>query len=147
RLPCVHHQKPQHQRNRRHDLEIDECLDGDAPDTLCLAHACDAVDDGAEDDRRDDHPYEPDEQIAQRTEGLRALRPHVADDAAEQHRKQNLQRKVFVERTPGHSPAAPRMRVASAKSWSTVGCCEIRCCSNEYSIMCSSDSRVAATPN
>src|SRR3981081_1927429 len=44
RRPDVDENKGNDKRQRRDDLEIDQRLDRDATDTLCLAHTGDAVD-------------------------------------------------------------------------------------------------------
>ncbi len=52
--------------DRRHDLEIDERLDPDAPDLLQIARPRDAVHDDAEDDRRHDHRNELEEGVGEK---------------------------------------------------------------------------------
>ena len=143
RGPGVDQHEAQHQRDRRHDLEVDERLDGHAPDALRLADARDSMDDGAEDDRRHDHAHEPDEQVAERPERVGVLRPQIPDESAQQHRHQDLEGQILVERTSrgGRSPATrqsswslsfrrlrPGCARASANSSSAVGRREIRPC-------------------
>lgn len=49
RLEQMHHDHGDHQRQRRHDLEVDQRLAADAADFLHVAGARDAEHDGAED--------------------------------------------------------------------------------------------------
>ena len=58
--------QPDHQREGRDDLEIDQRLDADAADLLGVLDVRDAGDDRAEDDRRDHHLDQLDEAVAQR---------------------------------------------------------------------------------
>jgi hypothetical protein len=62
------------QRQRGHDLEVEQCLHADPPDLRQVAHGSDAVHDGAEDHRRDHHLDELDEPIAERLERGAGLR-------------------------------------------------------------------------
>ena len=55
-----------HQRDRRDDFEVEQGLAADAADLLHVAGAGDAEDDGAEDDRADQHLDERDEAVAER---------------------------------------------------------------------------------
>lgn len=65
-LEQVHRNETDDQRDRGHEFEIDDRLDGDAPDTGHIGHMRDAMDDRAEDDRRDQHPDCLDEGVAKR---------------------------------------------------------------------------------
>ena len=70
-LPQIDDDQPDDQGHRGHDLEVDQRLDADPADLLHVLHAGDAVDDGAEDDRRDQHLDQLDERIAERLHLLR----------------------------------------------------------------------------
>ena len=100
RLPEIDQHEADDQCQTRDDFEIDQRLDGDAPHPLCFAHARDAVHHRAEDDRSDQHPHELDEEIAERLQGVGALRPHITDPHAQRHRDENLQRQIAIDRTP-----------------------------------------------
>ena len=68
--------QPDHQREGRDDLEIDQRLDADAADLLGILDMRDAGNHGAEDDRRDHHLDQLDEAVAER------LDPVVGGDMA-----------------------------------------------------------------
>ena len=78
------------ERQRRNHLEIDQRLEADAADLLHVLHAGDAMHDGAEDDRRDDHLDRLDEGIAQRLHLLAELRIVVPEQDAHHDRGQHL---------------------------------------------------------
>ena len=65
-LHDVHEHEADEERDRRDDLEVDERAQADAADLLHVAHLRDADDDRAEDDRRNHHPYQLDEGVAER---------------------------------------------------------------------------------
>ena len=67
RLENIRHHEADDQREGRHDLEVDQGLDPDAPNLAQVAHPADARDHGGEDDRGDQHLDELDEGV---TEGL-----------------------------------------------------------------------------
>src|SRR6266542_395115 len=64
------------------DLEVDQRLQADPADHAQVVHGGDAVDDGAEDDRRDHHLHQSDEAVAQRFQIGTDRRPEPADGAA-----------------------------------------------------------------
>ncbi len=73
------------QGERRHDEEVDEREPADLADGGCLRHGADAEDDGAEDDRGDDHLDECDECLAQRFESDSRLRGDESDGGTGEH--------------------------------------------------------------
>ena len=62
--------RPMIERERGHDLEVEQRLEADAADLLHVLHAGDAVHDRAEDDRRDEHLDQLDEGVAERLHRL-----------------------------------------------------------------------------
>ena len=82
--------KPDDQRESGDDFEVEQRLAADAAELLQIAHRGDAVDDGAEDDRRDDHLDQLDEAVAERLERFAELRKEMADDDAERDGDQHL---------------------------------------------------------
>ena len=94
----VDHGEADDQREGRHDLEVDQRLDGDATDGPCLAHGRDAMHDRAEDDEPDHHGDEAHEELSQCVHDLGRARHEPAEDRANDHANENLQRGVLVER-------------------------------------------------
>ena len=82
-LKQVDGEQPDDQRDRGQHLEIDERLEGDAPDPGHVGHAGDAVHDGAEDDRRDQHADRLDEGVAERPHPHADIRIEVAERDAD----------------------------------------------------------------
>ena len=107
-LQEVDHHQPDDQRERRHDFEIEERAQADAADVLHLPHVGDADRDGREDDRRDQHPHELDEAVAQRAHRGAALRPQDADRDAEGDRREHLEVEAPVQRLAPHRLARQR---------------------------------------
>ena len=70
----VDHDQPDNQRQRGDHLKIEQRLDPDPAKLSSVAHRGDAVDDRAEDDRRDDHLDQVDEAIAERFQALAEIR-------------------------------------------------------------------------
>src|SRR6267154_2748104 len=89
-LQNVDDDKAYDERERRHHLEIDQRLDADATDSLEVLHSSDTMNDGAEDDRGDQHFDHLDEGIAKRFHLLAELRIEVAQEDAEDDRRQHL---------------------------------------------------------
>jgi hypothetical protein len=83
-------QEADHERDRGHDLEIDQRLDADPPDLLEVAGAGDAVHDHAEHDRRDDHRDQLEEGIAQDLQADRKVGSGHAEHDAEDQSGQDL---------------------------------------------------------
>jgi hypothetical protein len=81
----------------RHDLEVDQSLHADAADLLHVLHAGDAVDDGAEDDRGDQHLDQLDEQITKPLQAFAELRVEVPDQHAENDGAQDLEIEVLID--------------------------------------------------
>ena len=90
--------EPDDQRKRGHDLEIDQRLHADAADLLHVLHAGDAVHDGAEDDRRDEHLDQLDEPVAERLHRLAELRVEMTQQDAEHDRGKHLHIEMRVKR-------------------------------------------------
>jgi hypothetical protein len=82
--------KADHERNRCHDLEIDQRLDPDPPNLLEVAGAGNAVHHDTEHDRGDDHGDQFEKAVAQNLEAGREIGPQHADHDAEQQRHQDL---------------------------------------------------------
>jgi hypothetical protein len=57
----IDHDEADHQRERRHHLEINQCLDGDPPNAPGLPHRGDAVHHGTEDDEAVEYGDQADE--------------------------------------------------------------------------------------
>ena len=99
--PGLHHiadDQPDHQREGRDDLEIDQRLDADAADLLGILDMRNAGDHRAEDDRRDHHLDQLDEAVAERLDPVirRICRLKPAENRAEQDRDQHLDIENFV---------------------------------------------------
>ena len=69
-LTHVADDQPDHEREGRDDLEIDQRLDADAADFLGILDMRDAGHHGAEDDRRDHHLDQLDEAVAERLDPI-----------------------------------------------------------------------------
>lgn len=82
-------QADQHRESRQH-LEVEQCFAGDPADRPHALDRRDAGDDGAEDQRRDHHPDERDEGVAEWLELGAESWPQGADDSAQHDRAENL---------------------------------------------------------
>lgn len=89
--------EPDDEGKGRHHFEIDQRPDGDASNSPGFSDGGDAMHHGAENDEADKHRDQPDEQLAQSGHEVRALRPEMADDGAEDHAGEDLHRHVLVE--------------------------------------------------
>ena len=91
------------EREGRDDLEVDERLEADPAHLLGVLDMGDARDDGAEDDRRDDHLDELDEAVAHRLDpvALRVLGREPPEEHAENDGDQHLDVEQFVPRLFG----------------------------------------------
>ncbi|MGY4290069.1 hypothetical protein ACVWXO_009335 [Bradyrhizobium sp. LM2.7] len=67
-LNPAHHDEAEQQAQRRHDFEIDEGLQPDAPHRLHVSDLCDAGDHDQEDQRRDRHLDQRNEGVGERLE-------------------------------------------------------------------------------
>ena len=107
-------QKADGQRQRRHDLEVDERLDADAADLARVLDVGDAGDDGAEDDRRDGHLDQLDEAVAERLHprALGDVGRQPADQEAEHDGDQHLHVEELVERLVRHLGAVSGSRLS-----------------------------------
>ena len=113
RLEDIDDDQANHERHRRDDLEVDQRADANAADVLHVAHARDPHDDGAEDDRCDDHPNEPDEAVAKRPHRRTGVGPEVAEHDSNGDAGQDLEVQMGVERllrTVGHRQEPLRSR-------------------------------------
>ena len=97
-LKDIDHDQANDQRNRGEDLEIDERLQSDAADLLHILHAGDAMHDGAEDDRRDEHLDQLDKHVAQRLHGLAKVRVEMAQQDTEHDGGKHLHIEMRVKR-------------------------------------------------
>src|SRR5215211_7168569 len=70
RLPEIDDDQADNEGERCYDLEVEQRLEANAADLSHILHAGDAVHDGEEDDRRDDHLDHLDEAVAERLHGL-----------------------------------------------------------------------------
>ena len=95
RLGDVHDDEPDRERERRHDLEVDERLEADGADLLQVVHVGDAERDREEDDRPDHHPDERDERVAQRSHRTRGIRRDDAERHSDRDRDENAKGQVF----------------------------------------------------
>jgi hypothetical protein len=112
RMGDLAHQKTDAQRDCRDRLEIEQGLQADAADLGQILHRGDAVDDGAEDDRRDHHPDQLNEPVAQRFQGRAGGGEEMADEDAEGNGDQDLDIENAIPGTAGshgrpHSGVAP----------------------------------------
>jgi hypothetical protein len=86
------------QRDRRHDLEIDQCLDADPADLFEVAGAGDAMHDHAEHDRRHDHRDQLQKGVAEDLEADGKIRNGHPEHNPEQQRRQNLNKQRGIQR-------------------------------------------------
>ena len=93
----VDHQQPDHERQRRDHLEIHQRQPTGLADGFHVADTGHAGDDGAEDDRRDHHPHELDEAIAERLHRRARLRIEVPQRDAGRRRDEHLSVQRSVE--------------------------------------------------
>ena len=125
-LQGVHHDQADDQRNRGQHLEVDQRLEADASDLFHVLHAGDAMHDGAEDDRRDDHLDHLDEGVAERLHLLAEIRIEVPERDTDRDRGEHLHIETVIEwlalgrarrrrcvrhvAPPLRAPALPRLR-------------------------------------
>jgi len=83
-----------HQRQRSHHLEVNECLEANAAHALEVAHAGDTRYDGSEDDRRHNHPDELDEGVAERLQLNPEIRKEIPEACPKDDRQQDLKVEV-----------------------------------------------------
>jgi hypothetical protein len=83
-------QEADRQRNGRDRLEIDQRLQPDPANALEITHRGDAVHHGAEDHRRDQHPDQRDEAVAERLQRLAEIGVEITDEDSERDRDQHL---------------------------------------------------------
>ncbi len=91
RLPEVHRQQREGEGHGGDQLEIDQRLQRHAADAAHVVHAGDAVHHRAEDHRRDDHPHQGDEGVAERLHLGAQPRLQPAQDRAQDHADQHLE--------------------------------------------------------
>jgi hypothetical protein len=87
-----------HQRNRRHYLEIDQRLDADPPDLFEVAGARDAMHDDAEHDRRDDHGDQLQEGVAENFQADGKIGNSHSQHNPEQEGNENLNKQRCIKR-------------------------------------------------
>lgn len=97
RTQDVRGREAEHQREGRHDLEVQQRLAADAADLLHVLHAGDAGDDRTEDDRADHHLDQLDEAVAERLHVGGDRRVEVAEDHADDDGEDHLHIEHFVE--------------------------------------------------
>ncbi len=90
-LEEVHGQEGEGQGDGGDQLEVDQRLQRHASDLAHVVHAGDAVHDGAEDHRRDDHPDQGDEGVAERLHLGAEVRVEPAEQAAGDHADEDLE--------------------------------------------------------
>ncbi len=78
-LEHIHGGQRQHQRQRGDGFEVDQRLQGDAPDPAHVVHGRHTVHHGAEDHRRDEHADQRNEGVPQRLHVGPQLRPPMAE--------------------------------------------------------------------
>jgi hypothetical protein len=83
---------------RRDQLEIDQGLDADASNSLEVLHSGDAVHDGAEDDRCNQHFDHLDEGVAERLHLLAELWIEISQQDADNDRGEHLEVEMRIER-------------------------------------------------
>ena len=103
--------EPDEQRERAHDLEVQQRQSRRSADLLHVLHAGDAGHHRAEDDRRDDHLDQLDEAVAERLHGGAGLGSEPAEHHAERDGQQHLQVEPTVGRAllagSGHAQMSP----------------------------------------
>ncbi len=114
RAPQVHPDQRHRQRHRGHGLEIDQRLDRHPARAPHVAHPGDAVDDGAEDHRRDDHPDQGDEEVAQRLHRRPQVGLQPAQQGARSHGEQDLEPQL-AEQAREHRPGLQHRGLSSTR--------------------------------
>src|SRR5471030_1580730 len=97
RLDDVDHHQTDQQCNGRNDFEVEQRVTAGLADRFHALHARDTADDGAEDDRRDDHFDQFDEPVTQWLEGHTGLRVEVTDQDADGDGNDHLEIQGFVQ--------------------------------------------------
>ena len=93
--------QPDRERDRGHDLEIDQRLAADPPHFLEIASAGDSVNHDAKDDRRHDHRDQLEKGVAEELEADGEFGREHAERDAENEARDHLREQGFVERRPG----------------------------------------------
>ena len=125
--PNVDEEEPDDQCQRCNDFEVDECFDRDPADPFQVFHPHDPVHDRAEDDRRDQHPDDFDEGVAQRLHAHGKPRIEVAEQDAGENRGPDLEVQVPVESHgviyPANTiPSSISVAVEDARQGTTRSC-------------------------
>ena len=97
RTQDVHDDQPDGERERRHDLEVEQRLAPDPADPLEVRDVRDAEDDREEDDRRDDHPHQVHERVADGLHGPAGVRPERTDQRPERDGHEHADGEVAAE--------------------------------------------------
>ena len=95
--------KPDDKGDRGQHFKIDQRLQGDAADFRHVGHAGDAVHDGAEDDRRNEHADCLDKGIAKRLHAGADFWVTHAKRHADRHRHQHQKPKLQIEWSGAHA--------------------------------------------
>ena len=97
-LQDVDDHEPNDEGQRRHHLEIDQCLEADASNLLHILHAGNAMHDRAENDWSNQHFDQLNETVTERFHLFSQLRIEVTQQDAENDRGQHLSIKMRIER-------------------------------------------------
>ena len=89
-LHDLHDDQSDDERERRHDLEVQQRAYADPADLLHRAGLRHPDDDGREDDRRDEHAHQLDEAVAERLHRGAVLRRNEAEQCAERDADEDL---------------------------------------------------------
>jgi len=92
--------EPDHERERRHDFEVEQRLAAYSPDFLHVAHSGNAGHDGAEDNRPDHHLDQLDERVAKRFHLHGKRRREMPEQHANNDRDEHMKVKRAIERLP-----------------------------------------------
>src|SRR5271166_4558542 len=98
RMHHIPHHQPDKQRQRGHNLEIQQRLPAYAPNLFHVLHAGNAGNHGAKNDQRNDHRDQPDETVAQRLHGDSSRRTEITEEYGYGDSEENLHPQVRVER-------------------------------------------------
>jgi len=96
RLKNVDGEKTDRERDCRKNFEVNNGLDRDPANARQIPHPGYAVNHGAEDDRRDQHPDRLDERVAQRLHLCTQAGPGSAEHDPDNHSGQNLHPKLLI---------------------------------------------------
>ena len=97
------------ERQRRHNLKIDQALHADPPDAAQIAMPRDSRHQRAENQRRHNHLDQAQENVAEHPQMFGELRPVQPDFSAQQHREKNPvgQRRLAPSTSRDHGQRSP----------------------------------------